>query len=104
MNGFNLYRQIIRHRGPVGFVFLIHVVPEGLALGIKHHHGFRTRKVLFNPPQHADYAFDGASRVILAGGQWRQGMVGTEQVRRSVHQNHGRVGLFSHIKTGPDSD
>ena len=35
-----LHGQVFRHGRPVGFVLFVHVVPEGFALGIEHHHNF----------------------------------------------------------------
>jgi hypothetical protein len=61
-------------------------------------------EILFQLPDHADNALYGARGVALAGHQWRQGMIGAEEVGRAIYKNYRRSLLLCHIKTDPDSD
>ena len=101
---FDLHCQVIRHRGAVGLVLFIHLVPEGFALGIKDHHHFRARKILLQATDHTDHTLDGPGRVILAVGQRRQRVVGAEKIGRAVDEHHGWGLFFIHRNTDPDSD
>ena len=80
--------QVLRRRGAVGLVLIIHVVAEGVAAGIEHDGkmGRRLRLVQVGNqlPQHRREAIDGAHRHALRVCQRRQPMIGAEDEAGAV--------------------
>ena len=82
----NLHPKIVRHTRPVGLVFGIEVVAEGLAADVEDHRHRAALEVVGELAQHGDDAADRAGRKTVQGAQIRQRVERPEQVRRAVDQ------------------
>ena len=76
----HLRPQFIRHGRAVGFVFGVHGIAEGVALGIKHYGHGAVGILLAQTAQHIYHAFDGASRLAFRGAQRRQRVKGAVEI------------------------
>ena len=86
-----LWDQIFRRIGTVRLVLRIDLVAERGLAGIEDHGEMRRRFGAFHVfqqlPQHVAVAGDGAGRQAVGfAGQRRQGVIGTEEITRSVDQ------------------
>ena len=95
VNRFNLFAQFVRHGRAMRLVFRVNIVAEGFSFGIEHHHQLRAIKVFLQFADHTDHAFHGVGVQTFGVGQQRNGMKGTEQVRRTVYKNDrpGHIGF-----------
>ncbi len=91
VDGGNLAAQIVRHAGPVGLVFGIDVVAEGLAFGIEHHGHVAVGILLAQAAHHVGHDTDGAARQTGRGAQigLLGGKEGAVKIRGAVDQNKG---------------
>lgn len=92
MQRLDLQAQVIRHRRTLGLVLGVHVVAEGLALGIEDHCHGAVRVLANQALEHVDHALHRAGGQALGGGQRRQSMKGTIEIGRSIDENDRRGG------------
>ena len=86
-----LRHQVFRRRRAVGFIFVVDRVAESLLTGVENDRQVRRRigalHVLQQLPQHVAVTRHRAGgQAIGLAGQRRQGVIGPEQIARTVHQ------------------
>ena len=91
VNRRDLVAQVVRHGRAVGLVVGVQIVAEGLALGVEDDRNGAAGIVGGELAQHGDDAPHRPGRAAVRGLEWRQGVVGAEQVSGPVHQNQGFV-------------
>jgi hypothetical protein len=85
----DLLAQVFRHRGARGLVLGVHIVAEGLALGVEHAGDVGGREVGAQAAQHVDHAVHRAGRVAVRAAQVGQRVEGAIQVAGTVDEQQG---------------
>ena len=86
MDRLDLRDQIVRHGGPIGLVFGVQVVPEGLTLGIEHARDVVGRHLLAQHAQHGDEPAQRSGRLARRRTQIGQRVIRAIQVARPIEQ------------------
>ena len=86
MDRLDLRDQIVRHGGPIGLVFGVQVVPEGLTLGIEHARDVVGRHLLAQHAQHGDEPAQRSGRLARRRAQIGQRVIRAIQVARPIEQ------------------
>ncbi len=96
VQGLDLHAQVIGHRRPIGLVLGVNIVAKSFPLGIEHHRNVIRLLVPDQFTQHIQDAIDGTGRMLIMR-QWRQPMIGPEQVGATVYQHQFFSILLIHL-------
>jgi hypothetical protein len=81
--------QLVGHAFAVRLVLGIHVVAEGLSLGVEHHGAIIRGRVLVQLAQHVQHAVNGPRRLSSGGAQVRQRVIRAIKIRRAIDEQQG---------------
>ena len=93
----DLHGHVLGHGRPVGFIFLIYLMPKGRSPGVKQHHGVSRLPLLHEFEQHAGKGKGGVGRQAPRVGEAAHGMIAAVNIGGAVDQINKR--FIRHRKT-----
>ena len=91
MQRLDLQAHVIGHARAVGLVFGVHLIAKRPTLGVENHRKWAVRVLLAQAFEHVQHALHRTGGQAFGGGQRWQRVEGAIQIRRTVHQDEGRL-------------